>query len=80
LVQVSERLQADEIAGTKVDADALVRVSSEARRLLATIRAKGAKNRPVGPDLQSYLAQEYPKTDTGPADDEPEPPAGPPIP
>jgi hypothetical protein len=61
LTQVSERLQADVIAGTPVDHDAMVRISSEARRILGMLRAKAAKNKPAGPNLQEYLAQTYPK-------------------
>ena len=56
LVQVSERLQADVIAGVQVDTDAMVRISSEARRILGMLRAKAAKNKPAGPTLAEYLA------------------------
>ena len=72
LVQVSERIQADVVAGVQIDADAMVRVSSEARRILGMLRAKAGKSKPAGPDLASYLAQAYPKADAEPAD-EPEP-------
>jgi hypothetical protein len=63
LVQVNERLQADVIAGVQVDADALVRVSSEMRRVLSVISAKAAKRKPDVPSLQDYLAAKAAKAD-----------------
>jgi hypothetical protein len=58
LVLASERFQADVVNGAEISADALVRVSSEARRILATLRTK-AKNKPAGQTLQEYLAEKY---------------------
>jgi hypothetical protein len=73
LVLAAEKFQADVVNGADVNPDALVRVSSEARRILATLRAKAAKNKPAGPDLASYLATAYPaKADAEPVE-EPEP-------
>jgi len=68
LVQVSERLQADVVAGLQVDADAMVRISSEARRILGMLRAKAAKNKPAGPTLAEYLAAKR-AADAEPADE-----------
>jgi hypothetical protein len=60
LVQVSERLQADVIAGVQVDTDAMVRISSEARRILGMLRAKATKNRAAGQDpLAAHIAAKY---------------------
>jgi hypothetical protein len=44
----AEQAQADIVNGVQVDADAMVRVSSEARRLLGMLRTKGTKNKPSG--------------------------------
>jgi hypothetical protein len=49
LVQVSERLQADVIAGAQVDADAMVRISSEARRILGMLAP-----RPLGTNHRAH--------------------------
>jgi hypothetical protein len=57
LVQVSERLQADVIAGVPVDADALVRISSEARRILGMLKAKAAKSQPPAPTIHDLVAE-----------------------
>lgn len=56
LVLAAEKLQADVVSGTDVNPDALVRVSSEARRILGMLRGKAAKNKPAGPTLAEYLA------------------------
>jgi hypothetical protein len=58
LVVRSEQMQADLILGKPVSNDELVRVSSTAKRLLETIRAKADKRRVTGPTaLQQYLAE-----------------------
>jgi hypothetical protein len=57
LTLAAEQLSAGVIAGNAVDADAIVRISSEARRVLAMLRAKAAKNKPAGPSLADYLAR-----------------------
>jgi hypothetical protein len=63
-----EQLQAAIVEGRDVDADQIIRLSSEHRRLLTSLRAKAAKsNKPDGAtDLQSYLASRTAQ----PADDE----------
>jgi hypothetical protein len=48
LVLAAERFQVDVVSGGEVDPDALVRVSSEARRILGMLRSKAAKNKPAG--------------------------------
>jgi hypothetical protein len=59
LVLASEQLQAASVSGESVDADALVRVNSEARRVLGMLRKKADQNRPSGPtNLLELLAQE----------------------
>jgi hypothetical protein len=52
-----EQMQGLIIEGADVDADAVIRLSSEHRRLLATLKGKSDKAKP-GPDdaLQRYLA------------------------
>ncbi|MHC2247840.1 hypothetical protein [Bradyrhizobium elkanii] len=54
----AEALQNAQVLGELVDGDEAIRLSSEIRRILAPIIAKGADRRPASqPDLQSYLAQ-----------------------
>jgi hypothetical protein len=65
-----EQLQAAIVEGRDVDADQIIRLSSEHRRLLTSLRGKAAENKPAGPDLASYLAQAYPKADAEPADEQ----------
>jgi hypothetical protein len=55
LVLASERMQADVVAGATVDPDALVRVSSEARRILGMLRAKVSKAKPAVPTTRERL-------------------------
>jgi hypothetical protein len=65
LTQVNERLQADVVAGVQIDADAMVRISSEARRVLGMLRSKAAKNKlQAVPNLQNYLAARYGKPES----------------
>jgi hypothetical protein len=61
LVLAAERLQADIAKGEPVDADALVRVSSEARRAVSAIRSKAAKNKPHQDPLTAHIAAKYGK-------------------
>ena len=52
-----EQLQRAIVEGRDVDGDMLVRLSSEHRRLLVSLRAKAAKTKPSGATaLQEYLA------------------------
>jgi len=51
-----ERVQADIVRGVAVDHDSLTRLSSEIRRLLGGIKAKGEQNKPAGPTLAEWLA------------------------
>jgi hypothetical protein len=53
----AEQLQGAIVRGEAVNNDELVRISSTAKRLLETIRAKAAKRKPAGSTLQEYLAQ-----------------------
>jgi hypothetical protein len=60
LILTSEELQEASVNGERVDADALVRVNSEARRVLQILKAKATEAKPGGPDpLQTYLAAQY---------------------
>src|SRR5947209_11457123 len=61
LVFAAEKFQTDIVNGAEVNPDALVRVSSKARRIPGMLRAKAAKSKPSGgsSDLQSYLATRY---------------------
>jgi hypothetical protein len=51
-----EQLAADVVAGKEINDDQLVRLSGQARRLLASISAKAADKKPAGQTLQEYMA------------------------
>lgn len=53
----AERLQAAIVAGQDVDADQVIRLSSECRRILASLRSKAPNGNPTGPSLAQYLAE-----------------------
>ena len=54
-----ERLQAALLKGDSIDSDMVIRLSSEHRRLLNSLRRKAEANRPSGPtNLAELLAQE----------------------
>ena len=52
----AERMQGAIVRGEDVDSDALIRVSSTSKRLLAVIASKTGKRKPVRQTLQDYLA------------------------
>jgi hypothetical protein len=53
-----EQLQAAIVSGEPVNNDETVRLSSEHRRILASLRSRATKNRPAGATaLQDYLAR-----------------------
>src|ERR1700730_2291718 len=55
----SEQLQAQIIApdpAVQVDGDEIVRLSSECRRILVSLKSKAAKNKPTRPTLHELLA------------------------
>jgi hypothetical protein len=55
-----DQLQRDLIEGRPVDEDAVVRLSSEHRRLLTSLRSKAAKARPADEDsLAAHIATRY---------------------
>jgi hypothetical protein len=69
LVLASEQLQTASVSGERVDADTLVRVNSEARRVLGMLRKSKANNQ-ESPDVPtSFLSEKY-------GDEEAEPEAG----
>jgi len=54
----AEELQTAIVAGRNVDTDAVIRLSSECRRIMAGLKEKSAKHKPDGAQkLQQYLAQ-----------------------
>ncbi|WP_051310882.1 hypothetical protein [Bradyrhizobium sp. Cp5.3] len=55
----SEKLQADIVKGAPVDTDQLVRISSEARRALATLRTKADRRKPEAESVADYVARKY---------------------
>ena len=54
-----EQLQGAIVGGRDVDADQVIRLSSEHRRLLSQLRARAAKAKPSGPTLSQYLRDNY---------------------
>jgi hypothetical protein len=52
----AELRQADLVNGKTVDPDELIRLSGEARRLVAAIAEKAGKRKPAVPTLADYLA------------------------
>jgi hypothetical protein len=55
----SEQLKADAINGKPVADDEIIRMAGAARRILATVAAKGKANAP-GTSLAEYLNETYP--------------------
>ena len=58
----AEQLQTQIIApdpGVKVDGDEVVRLSSECRRILVSLKAKAIKNRPPQGALAAHIAAKY---------------------
>jgi len=53
-----EQLQGEIVEGRDVSVDEIIRLSSEHRRLLSSLRGKATKNKPTGATaLQDYLAR-----------------------
>jgi hypothetical protein len=53
----AELMQADIVNGKMVDSGDLIRLSSEARRILDAIGEKASKRKPAAPKLAEYLAR-----------------------
>ena len=53
----AEQLQADIVNGKPVDSDALIRISSTAKRILGAIGEKAAKRKPAVPSLHDHVAR-----------------------
>jgi hypothetical protein len=53
----SEQMQADIVNGNPVDADALIRISSTAKRILGAIGEKATKRNPAAPSLHDHVAR-----------------------
>jgi hypothetical protein len=51
----AEQLQADIVNGKPVDSDALIRISSTAKRILGAIGEKAARRKQSEPTLEEYL-------------------------
>ena len=75
-----EQGQPDVVERRCTDADQIIRLSGERRRLLSDLRAKSAQRRDDQPsELDTYLAETYGTAEAGPADEpeaiqaEPEP-------
>jgi len=56
LTLTAEGMQADIVNGKPVDTDAMIRVTSTAKRILGAISAKAAKNKPAGPSLEDIFS------------------------
>jgi hypothetical protein len=53
----AEQLQADIVNGKPVDSDALIRISSTAKRILGAIGEKAARRKPAVPSLHDHVAR-----------------------
>jgi hypothetical protein len=53
----AELMQADIVNGKMVDSGDLIRLASEARRILAEIAGKAGKRKPAGPTLCQLMAE-----------------------
>jgi len=68
----SEVLQAKIIAGEAISGDEAIRLASESRRILESIRSRSPKNKPDAPtELDRYLKDKYGPAESE-AEDEPE--------
>jgi hypothetical protein len=56
LLLKSEQMQEAVVRGEPVDSDALIRMASTAKRILAAISAKSAKRGPARPTFSEYVA------------------------
>jgi hypothetical protein len=71
LLLKSEQMQEMVVRGEPVDSDALIRMASTAKRVLAAISAKSAKRKPARPSFSEYIASvasagaDNPETDAG---------------
>jgi hypothetical protein len=59
----SEQMQADIVNGKPVDSDALIRISSTAKRILGAIGERAGKRKPAVPSLHDHIAANYATTD-----------------
>jgi hypothetical protein len=73
LILEAEAMQVASITGERVDADSLVRVNSEARRVIGMLQAKGAKSAAAAPmslhDIVARHAAERANPPTAEGDD-----------
>jgi hypothetical protein len=54
-----EHLEAAIVSGSLVDSDDLIRVSSEARRIIATLRSKAKDKAPSHDPMAAHIAAKY---------------------
>jgi hypothetical protein len=66
----AEQLQADIVNGKPVDSDALIRVSSTAKRILGAIGEKAARRKPATPSLHDHVARRAAERASPPRPDE----------
>jgi hypothetical protein len=51
----AEQIRESIVAGVAIDTDEAIRLTSECRRILVSLKAKGAKNKPSGPTVADYM-------------------------
>lgn len=59
LVVKAEVLQTEIVAGRASDSDEIVRLASESRRILESLKSRSVKNKPTGPSLADHLRAKY---------------------
>jgi hypothetical protein len=63
LTMRAEQLQADIINNVPVDSDALIRISSTAKRILGAIGERAGKRKPPAPTIHDHIAANYATAD-----------------
>jgi hypothetical protein len=70
LLLKSEQMQEAVVRGEPVDSDALIRMASTAKRVLAAISAKSVKRKPAAPTIADYLARKAAEKAASAAEDD----------
>lgn len=64
----AEQMQADIVNGKPVDSDALIRISSTAKRILGAIGERAGKRKPAVPSLHDHVARRAAERANAPSD------------
>jgi hypothetical protein len=64
----AEQIRESIVAGATIDSDEAIRLTSECRRILQSLKGKAAENKPAGPTLAEYAARKAAEKAAGPVD------------